>query len=156
MMWMHKQLQQQIWGKKGPCSTMTELLRAGCCLCRKVQPVPKAMEGMTEAQELKSFLLLCRLIAAIRLHQLSRPWHGPAQNRFQPPVKDDFSALLLSLPKAAKQDLPLVFLLFNLSKLFWAWDPRLALPQDNLCQHLCTDLGTEQGQSAGFCRPHSQ
>lgn len=102
---------------------------------------------MTEAQELKSPMLVCCLIAAIRLHQLSQPRHGSTQNRFQALMKDDFSALLLSLPKATKQDLPLAFLLFNLSKLFWAQDPCLALPQDNLCQHLCTDLGTMAARS---------
>lgn len=143
---MHKQLWQQMWGKKGPCRTTTELLRAGCYPCKKVQLVPEAMEGMTEAQELKSPMLVCCLIAAIRLHQLSQPRHGSTQNRFQALMKDDFSALLLSLPKATKQDLPLAFLLFSLSKLFWAWDPCLALPQDNLCQHLCTDLGTARSK----------
>lgn len=126
---------------------MTELLRAGCCPYKKVQTVPKAMENMSAAQEPKSLILVWCLIAAIRLHQLSQPRHGSTQNRFQSLMKDDFSALLLLLPKAAKQDLPLAFLLFNLSKLFWAWDPSLALPQDNLCQHLCTDLGTAAAQS---------
>lgn len=144
---MHKAITAADLGEEGPCSTMTELLRAGCCPHKKVQPVPKAMESMSEAQELKSLTLVCCLITAIRLHQLSQPRHGSTQNRFQSLMKDYFSAPLLSLPKAAKQDLPLAFLLFNLSKLFWAWDPSLALPQDNLCRHLCTDLGTAAARS---------
>lgn len=62
-------------------------------------------------------------------------------------MRGKFSALLLSLPKEAKRDLQLVFLLFNISKLFWARDPCLALPRDNLCQHLCTDLDTAAARS---------
>lgn len=48
---------------------------------------------------------------------------------------------------------------FNLSKLFRAQDPHLALPRDNLCLHLCTSWHrscVEQGQRDGFCQPHSQ
>lgn len=59
---------------------------------------------------------------------------GSVRHRFGALRKGDFSALPLSLPGAAKRDLGLVLLLFNLSELFWAQDPRLALPRDNLCQ----------------------
>lgn len=75
-------------------------------------------------------------------------------------MKGDFSARLLSLPEAAKQDLPLAFLLFNLSKLFWARDRCSALPRDNLRQRLCADLGTAAARSevrgVDFAQPRSR
>lgn len=102
-------------------------------------------------------LLCCLLAGNLSTASALPPQHSSMQDQFWSPMKGDFSALLLSLPEAAKQDLQLVFLLFNLPKLFWAWDPCLALPRDNLCQHLCTDLGTAAAWSKvrglGFARP---